>query len=337
MARTGRAETLRTLGRLEDALSDYDRIVEDFPQSVVARNGRAETLRALGRFEEALAAYDRTVEDFPHDAVTRNGRAATLRALGRFEEALAAYDRAVEDFPHDAFARNGRAETLRARGRFEEALAAYDRTVEDFPHDAFARNGRAVVLIDLGRFDEARNTLRSATDKGITATDWVAIHVLSMIELRSGATQRLAADLHRYANTCPFIDQRRYFETSLAVVRLSLRQIKEARRTIGELSRRTDFDRDEQAALKLMEAHAEAADGDLVAARESIASASNIVPLEEFRLRQLRRQIESRFGIGDRPAPIKPADIAAEDRKLVRLEIGFFVDRVRARAELKVA
>jgi hypothetical protein len=158
-----------------------------------------------------------------------------------------------------------------------------------------------------------------------------------MIELRGGATEKLAANLQHYANICPFIEHRRYFETSLAVVRLSLGQIKEARRTIAELSKRTDFDRDERAALKLMEAHAEAAGGDLAAARESIASASNIVPYEEFRLRQLRREIEIRFGMGDRPAPSNPEDSAAEDRKLARLEIGFFVDRVRARAELKAA
>ena len=154
-ARTGRAETLRALGRFDEALAAYDRTVEDFPHDAVARTGRAETLRALGRFDEALAAYDRTVEDFPQNAVARTGRAETLRALGRFDEALAAYDRTVEDFPQNAFARTGRAETLRALGRFEEALAAYDRTVEDFPQNAVARNGRAETLRALGRFDEA--------------------------------------------------------------------------------------------------------------------------------------------------------------------------------------
>jgi tetratricopeptide (TPR) repeat protein len=290
-------------------------------------------LRALGRFDDALAAYDRTVEDFPRDVVARNGRAETLRALGRFDDALAAYDRTVEDFPQNAFARNGRAETLRALERYDEALAAYDRTIEEFPHDAVARNGRAMVLLDLGSFDAARHALKFAAGNLKTVGDWVAVHILSMLELRDGATASLAANLQRYATTCPFIEQRRYFETSLAVVRISLTQIKEARRTLAELSARCEFDRDERSALRLIEAHANAADGDLAAARESIALSSHIVPHEEFRLRQLRRQIESRFGIGDRLAPTQPEDIVREDGKLARLEIGFFIDRARRRVE----
>ena len=337
VARTGRAETLRAVGRLDEALAAYDRAVEDFPQDAVPRNGRAETLRALGRLKEALAAYDRAVEDFPQDAVARNGRAETLRALGRLDEALAAYDRAVGEFPHNIVARAGRAETLRALGRLDEALAAYDRAVQDFPQDAVTRNGRAVILADIGRLDEARNALQAAAQTPKTDEDWIAIHILSMIELRDGATNRLATNLEYYAKKCPYREQRRYFETSLVVVRISLKQIKEARRTIADLSMRPDFNQNERAALKLIEAHAEAADGDLIAARRSIAAASNIVPYEQFRLRQLQREIENRFGMSNRSAPSKPEDIAAGDRKLVRLEMDFFVDCARARSERRAA
>ena len=75
------------------AFTLYDLAAACSLEDAAVHTARAETLRALGRFDEALAAYDRTVEDFPHDAVARNGRAETLRALGRFDEALAAYDR----------------------------------------------------------------------------------------------------------------------------------------------------------------------------------------------------------------------------------------------------
>ncbi|MFZ3353985.1 MAG: tetratricopeptide repeat protein [Xanthobacteraceae bacterium] len=285
----------------------------------------------------AFTLYDMAVNCASEDVTVHTARAETLRALGRFDEALAAYDRIVEDFPHDTFARTGRAETLRALERFDEALAAYDRTVKDFPQNAFARNGRAVVLADAGRLDEARKALQSAVQEPISAEDWVAVHILSMIELRAGATDGLATNLEDYAASCPYREHRRYFKTSLAVLRISLNRIKEARRTIEDLSVQPEFDQDERAALKLIKAHAEAADGDFVAARRSIAAVSNIVPYEEFRLRQLRREIEGRFGLGDRPSLTKPEELATEDEKLMRLEMNFFVDRARASAMSKAA
>ena len=74
-----KAEIYRSQQYLDEALEQYDRTVEAFPQSAVARNGRAETLREMGRLEEALEQYDRTIEAFPHNEYARNGRAETLR------------------------------------------------------------------------------------------------------------------------------------------------------------------------------------------------------------------------------------------------------------------
>ena len=55
-----------------------------FPQSEVARNARAETLRNLGRYEEALAAFEETMRRFPQSGSgAENARAETLRDLGR--------------------------------------------------------------------------------------------------------------------------------------------------------------------------------------------------------------------------------------------------------------
>ncbi|HXO30100.1 MAG TPA: tetratricopeptide repeat protein [Thermoanaerobaculia bacterium] len=155
VARSGRADLLRTLNRLGEALSEYNSIIAEFPDSIVARNGRAEVLRSLNRPAEALAAYDAVIGDFPHDVVARNGRAEVLRSLNRPEEALAAYDEAIGAFPRDVVARNGRAEVLRSLNRPEEALAAYDEVIRAFPHNAVARNGRAEVLRSLNRLEEA--------------------------------------------------------------------------------------------------------------------------------------------------------------------------------------
>ena len=146
-----------------------------------------------------------------------------MLALGRLPDALDAYDGTVERFPDDVVAWTGRAETLRALGRLRDALDAYDFTVEWFPDDVVARNGRAMVLIDLGRADEARLSLLAAGTAPRQPGDWIAAHVLCMIDPRAGATQALADRLQHLVQTCPYPGQRRYFETTHAVVQLALR------------------------------------------------------------------------------------------------------------------
>ncbi len=266
VARTGRAETLRSLGRFEEALVAYDGAVRDFPRNAVARNGQAETLRSLGRFEEALAEYAAAARDFPRNAFARNGRAETFRSLGRFEEALAEYAAAVRDFPRNAVARNGRAETLRSLGRFEEALAEYAAAVRDFPRDAFARNGQAETLRSLGRFEEAlteyETTMRDFPQNAVarnglvstlvsceryaralallpssdprTADDWVALHIRAMIALREGRMDEAVKILERGVRECRWARQNAYFRLALATVQLRNEKYAEAIATIGE-------------------------------------------------------------------------------------------------------
>ena len=155
VARTGRAEVLKAMGRLDEALREYEAAVRDFPENAVARTGRAEVLKAMGRLDEALREYEAAVRDFPENVVARTGRAEVLKAMGRLDEALREYEAAVRDFPENVVARTGRAEVLKAMGRLDEALREYEAAVRDFPENVVGRSGRAEVLKAMGRLDEA--------------------------------------------------------------------------------------------------------------------------------------------------------------------------------------
>ena len=122
---------------------------------------RLETLRDMGRHEEALRAYESAIERFPVDLVGYNGRAEVLREMGRHEEALRAYESASERFPGDAIAYSGRAEVLWEMGRLDEALKAYESIVERFPTDIVAHNRRAELLRELGRLEDALSKFES--------------------------------------------------------------------------------------------------------------------------------------------------------------------------------
>src|ERR1019366_2647212 len=181
VARNGKAEVLKAMGRLPEALEAYEATVRGFPSDAFARTGKAEVLKAMGRLPEALDAYEATVRDFPENAVPRNnGKAEVLKAMGCLPEALEAYS-----FLEHAVARCGRAEVLKAMGRLPEALDAYEATIRDFPGDAVARTGKATLLVLLGRYEEAAALVR--TDRTQTRDEWVALHIRASIKLKQNS------------------------------------------------------------------------------------------------------------------------------------------------------
>ncbi len=155
VARNGKAETLRQMGKLQEALECYNQTINDFKDNVVARNGKAETLRQMGKLSEALECYNQTINDFKDNVVARTGKAETLRQMGKLPEALEFYNQTINDFKDNVVARSGKAETLRQMGKLEEALECYNQTINDFKDDVFARNGKAETLRQMGKLQEA--------------------------------------------------------------------------------------------------------------------------------------------------------------------------------------
>ena len=152
-----------------------------------------------------------------------------------------------------------------------------------------------------------------------------------MIDFREGVSDLLAQRLALLAVQCPFPSQKLYFETTLAVVRNALKRLREARRDLETIAARPRLEMKERAAMKLMEAHIEAADGNFEAARGRIAEATNVISFEEFKLRRLRKEIERRFGLGSEPALSQADEIVKSEKTLGRLEMDFWVSRATAR------
>jgi tetratricopeptide (TPR) repeat protein len=151
----GRANLLLLLNRPSDALRAYRKIRARYPLDLMSASGEAEVLKALGHTTEALAIYDEARESAPTSLVIANARANTLLQLNQPAAAIAAYEETLSRVPWDVVAANGRAEALRALGRTEEALTAYRDVCERNPNNAYSRNGYANMLLVSHRGDEA--------------------------------------------------------------------------------------------------------------------------------------------------------------------------------------
>jgi tetratricopeptide (TPR) repeat protein len=155
VAMSGYAEVLKSLNKLPEALKAYEQAMAQHPENVVAKTGYAEVLKSLNRLPEALEAYERAMAQHPENVVAKTGYAEVLKSLNRLPEALEAYERAMAQHRENVVAMNGYAEVLKSLNRLPEALKAYEQAMAQHREDVVAMSGYAEVLKSLNRLPEA--------------------------------------------------------------------------------------------------------------------------------------------------------------------------------------
>ena len=151
----GRASALCSLGRYEEALVSVERAIHLDPNYAPAHNNKGNILYEQRNYEEALPCYERAIQLDPNYADAYFGKANALYWLKRYEEALAVYAHVILLDPTSSPAYDGKAWTLRQLQRFDEALAASEQAIRLDPENASAHNGKARALFRLGRLEES--------------------------------------------------------------------------------------------------------------------------------------------------------------------------------------
>jgi tetratricopeptide (TPR) repeat protein len=176
-------------GRLEESLSEFDRLLNEYPNNIAYYNEKGSVLGELGRFDDALIYVERALALNPkhpgallnkgnvlcrlhkyHQALDVYHRALSvappsadlflgcgnaLQGLRRYDEALTAYDSALTGKQDLQNAWLGRGNVFWYLKRYADALAAYDRALAIKPDLAEAWVGRGNVYTDIKRYDEA--------------------------------------------------------------------------------------------------------------------------------------------------------------------------------------
>jgi tetratricopeptide (TPR) repeat protein len=140
------------LARLDRELGPDQHLLH---RSVLLHN-RAQVLTGLGRLDEALADYDAIIERDPRYDEYYFGRAALLRRLGRAAEALADYDAAIRLSPPFVEFYYNRADLRAEMGDVDGALADFSYVLELTPENVDARVNRAALYLDSGEVNAAQ-------------------------------------------------------------------------------------------------------------------------------------------------------------------------------------
>jgi tetratricopeptide (TPR) repeat protein len=111
-ALTNLGDALNTVGRYDEAIAYFDRVLALDPDAANTLRSRGHALRALHRQVEAISSYDKAILASPRDAALYYDRGAARFELNRHALAIEDFDRALAINPDYVDAHYARGHSL---------------------------------------------------------------------------------------------------------------------------------------------------------------------------------------------------------------------------------
>ena len=121
------------------------------PESFMAHYNLAMLSRQSGRVEEAISHYEKAAEIQPDFADAHNNLGNVLLETGRVDEALGQFQHALELRPGDALTESNLGNGLLQKGDIEAAIVHYQSAIKSQPTNAFFLNNLAWVRATCGK------------------------------------------------------------------------------------------------------------------------------------------------------------------------------------------
>lgn len=149
VAKSSLADVYATEGQFAIAREKYQEIL-GWQFSPIVQTALADILRREGLYDDAIAEFNRLLEPNPNNGRAYLGRAECFKQLGRYNAALRDYDQAElcsDETERDrAFRHLGRAHVLASLGRMLDAASELDKALEIRKFDSYGRLRREVYL-----------------------------------------------------------------------------------------------------------------------------------------------------------------------------------------------
>ena len=142
----------------------FNGLVKETPNHPQLHLNRGRILSRLGKIEEALVDFDLITSLEPYNTDFISDRAVVLHLLKRNEEALSELDRAANLDPKNPYRYSSRAYLKDRIGDLEGAIADYEKAIELDPEDAVSHNNKGLVEEKLGYQAKSKKSFEKADD-----------------------------------------------------------------------------------------------------------------------------------------------------------------------------
>ena len=152
-ARNNLGNALVRVGRVQQAISQYEEALRVKPDSAEAHNNLAIALEQVARTKEAIGHYEEALRIKPDYAQAHYNLANALLTSGKVTEAILHYQRALYVNTDYAEAHSKLGAALIVTGKPREAIGHLERALQISPNAADAQNNLAWVLATLAPAD----------------------------------------------------------------------------------------------------------------------------------------------------------------------------------------
>ena len=144
------------------ALSEVEKLIEQFPDSAITLNIAGAINAELSQFEVAIDYYKKAVKIRPDYYEAFYNLGVAQQNNNYFKEAIKSYSKAIKIKPNYADSFNNMGFIQHAQGHFKEAITSYSKAIKIQPNFAAAYNNIANSQIETGDFESAAENFTEA-------------------------------------------------------------------------------------------------------------------------------------------------------------------------------
>jgi tetratricopeptide (TPR) repeat protein len=201
LAIASRGEIFRLMGQYEAALADFAQAIELDPHNVWTIASEGETYRLMELYGAALADFSLAIDlDLTYIwAIAHRGK--TYQLMGQYEEALADFNNAIELDRKYAWAIAQRGETYRLMGKYEEALSDFYEAIEAGEENSWTFSRRGDVYRLMRQYQTALLDFNQAIN--LNPKDFWAIGHRGVLYLQMGKLEEALTDFNHAIDLNP--------------------------------------------------------------------------------------------------------------------------------------
>lgn len=154
--------SLLQLGKYDEALSWYEKVLQVQPSSTVALSNIGGILQIQGKLDDASKNYQKAIAINPEFADAHYNLGIVLEKQGNLDAAVVSYQKTLAVKPNYAGANNNLGNILRDQGEFDAAVACYQEELAIQPDFADAYYNLGIAQQEQGNLDIAATSFQKA-------------------------------------------------------------------------------------------------------------------------------------------------------------------------------
>lgn len=185
------ADDLYKMGKYEEAISYYDRILEIKDDNIEVLGKKGDAMASLGNLDQAAIFYGKVIKINPEhvdalrrlyldkllelepqnvDALSKKGESLVIY-YDRLDEAISYFDKVLEIEPGNVNALFNKGEANFQYDKYEEAISWYDKALQIDPNHVGSLSSKGYALAKLGDFEQSDFYVNKALEIDPTNVD----------------------------------------------------------------------------------------------------------------------------------------------------------------------